>query len=163
MAVGAQVSEKQLLSPFVTFLAALLMSLACILYLSKRRHGLKEYACEQVRVKKYLAVAFLLMSYIGVNVYYKSGSDPWTIDYAARVIAGECPFEAYAGWLEYYYGIYPNNILFTVFYSLVLKINLAFGFLVKDHSVLIFVIINCLISTVSVYLIYLILRQITNY
>lgn len=100
-----------------------------------------------------------LLLYIFSNVYYKSGSDLWTVDYTAKVLLGT---EPYIDWCSSYYSQYPNNILITVMYSLGLQWSRLFGVLDYEHPLFIFVAFNCLISCLTTFLVAKILYRCTK-
>lgn len=152
-------SDKQLLSHFATMVVAILL-FAIVLGIHKRLRRVK--LAKRHRHNPWLVLTMTLygaMLYIFANIYYKSGSDLWTVDYTARILVNS---EPYIDWCGSYYSMYPNNIMLTVLYSLGLRINTLFGILDSDNSLFIFVAENCLISCITMVLVAKILYRLTN-
>ncbi len=102
---------------------------------------------------------YIILIYIWYNIYYKSGSDLWTIDYTARVLLNECTATGdIQAWLNHYYSLYPNNILLTCLYTAGLWINKYFGVLDVENGLMILITFNTLISCITIYLIYLYIK-----
>lgn len=152
-------SGKQMLSHFTTMVVAAFLF---VIFLGIQK-GLR---CRKIEKKhrnipwsSLIMALYSLMLYVFANIYYKSGSDLWTVDYTAKVLAGT---EPYIDWCGYYYSLYPNNIMLTVLYSLGLRINALFGVLDSENALFIFVAVNCIISCLTTVLVAKILYKLTE-
>lgn len=134
----------------VLFLGIIFLLNKCIC-----KYGKKSINVDGV-IRKITIAMFFLMTYICCNIYFKTGWDIWTIDYGARTLLGE--YE-YIDWLNYYYGIYPNNILLTWVYCGTLAINKFFGVFDTENAWVVFIILNCIIAWVTVYLTYYCIKK----
>lgn len=152
-------SSKQLVSPPVTIVIALVLYIA-VLGLSKMLpRGNTNRKKRDISWILLIMVLYGVMLYVFANIYYKSGSDLWTIDYTAKVLIGE---ESLIEWCEHYYSVYPNNIMLTMLYSLVLRIHALFGIVDTETAQFSFVAVNCLISCITTVLIAKVLYRVTK-
>lgn len=152
-------SGKQLLSYFTTIVvAAILFGIVLGIQIVFRK---RIAAPERRRIPwtPLIMVLYGVMLYIFANIYYKSGSDLWTIDYTAKVLIEKEPL---IGWCEYYYSLYPNNVMLTTLYSLGLQIHALFGIVDSENAQFTFVAVNCLISCITTVLVAKILYKLTN-
>lgn len=150
-------SSKQLLSSITTIaVASVLFMLA--LGVQKGFHGSERNQRSFSRIPLIMAL-YGVMLYVFANIYYKSGSDLWTIDYTAKVLIEE---EPYIDWCTEYYSRSPNNIMLTVLYSLVLRIHSLFGVVDRENPQFTLVAVNCLISCITVVLVAKILYKLTK-
>lgn len=105
------------------------------------------------------AGVWIFSIYIFYNIYFRTGWDVWTIDYAAKVLNGKAE---YIDWLDWYFGRYPNNILLTYVYAVTLKINDLFGIIDTQNGQVVFVCLNSLIACISSWLVYDCIKKICN-
>lgn len=108
------------------------------------------------RVSSVLAI---VMFWVWCNVYFKVGWDVWTIDYAAKVLAGQAE---YITWLTSYLSQYPNNLVLVWIYSITLKINSMVGIIDVNNGQIVFIFLNTIISWLTVVLTYWCIKKKTN-
>jgi len=96
-------------------------------------------------------IIFILQICIFLSIFFETGWDVWTIDYAARVLIDEYD---YIDWLTIYYSKYPNNIILTVIYAINLKIAAVMGLNDVCNGVIINIALNCILAQVATYLVY---------
>lgn len=143
----------------IIFIAVLSVLIFIGVYLLlKKRNLLKTGLFDRMVVCLTVAV-WIIAVYIFYNIYFRTGWDVWTIDYAAKVLLQK---EEYIDWLDWYYGRYPNNILLTYVYAVSLKINDLFGILDTENGQMIFVGINSLAACVSAWLVYDCVRKLCD-
>lgn len=102
---------------------------------------------------------WIFSGYIFCNIYFRTGWDVWTIDYAAKVLNGKTE---YIDWLNWYFGKYPNNILLTSVYAAALKINDLFGIFDTQNGQIVFICLNSLSACLSAWLTYDCVKKICN-
>lgn len=126
--------------------------LAGIIVLKKRMEKRVLRISYDRAVKVMSFVFFVLQIYVMYNIFFETGWDAGikVIPAAERI--------ALNGDLEFlkdpYFSTYPNNLLLITIFAAVLKINYHFGVFLEDYYLMAIVILNCMISTVSAYLIY---------
>lgn len=152
-------SSKQLLSSITTLTVAVVLFMF-ILGIQKGFHRRKiERNHRSIPWIPLIMILYGVMLYVFVNIYYKSGSDLWTIDYTAKVLIEE---EPYIDWCTEYYSQYPNNIMLTMLYSLVLRIHSLFGVVDSENAQFTLAAVNCLISCITTVLVAKILYKLTK-
>lgn len=101
-------------------------------------------------VKAVTVCLFLGQLYVSYNILFYTG---WDVEYilstAEALAAGE-PMESFS----YYYSKYPNNLLLVLVQSICLKINSAVGIFEGDRQFMCIIFLNCIISSLSCFLIY---------
>lgn len=110
-------------------------------------------------VLRFITSLWFISLYVFYNIYFKTGWDVWTIDYAARVLIGK---NDYIDWLTLFYGNYSNNIVLTYLYAACLKINELFGVLDVENGLMVFVGFNLLMSYSAAGLVYYCLKKLIN-
>ncbi|MBR3280229.1 MAG: hypothetical protein IKI57_00070 [Clostridia bacterium] len=110
-------------------------------------------------VKVFLVVFFIMQVIIFYNIYFETGWDSFAVSNAAREIAynNELALPSIT-----YLSQCPNNILITLFYTFILKLNLILGLFKIDYDLMSIIVINCLISSYTSYLIYKIGKKLFN-
>lgn len=126
-----------------------------ILYMGlKKRYIIK--SCSKSfnydQIVKVTAICLLLVQiYIAWNILFFAGWDAAGVVNAAReLVLGE-PSQM-SSW--YNFSVYPNNLFIVYVQALMLEINKWIGIFNGDALLMPIVILNCLINTVSCYLVY---------
>lgn len=98
------------------------------------------------------AVLLLLQIFICYNIFFETGWDPgYYIIPAARTLLAEGNVNSMK---TGYFNMFPNNLLLVNIYYVILKINDFFGILKNEYQLMIIVIVNCIINTLSCRMIY---------
>lgn len=101
---------------------------------------------------------FLIQIYISYNIYFDTMWDSGLIVENARMIAeGKTDILANS-----YFSMYPNNIFLVWFYSMIFKLNLAFGIFAAADDLMSIIFIQCLLSSFTGYLVWVCTKRSTN-
>ena len=106
----------------------------------------------------FTALLFFGEVYWCYNTYFRTG---WDAGFSVWPAAVEMSYGVPVT-NEWYFSLYPNNILITWIYSVILKINWRFGVLDADTGIFALVTFNCLLSALTAYLLFKIIEKLTN-
>ena len=106
----------------------------------------------------FTALLFLCEVYWCYNTYFRTG---WDAGFSVWPAAVEMSYGVPVT-NDWYFSLYPNNILITWLYSIILRINWRFGILDAPTGIFSLVIFNCLISAITAYLVFRIVEKMVN-
>jgi len=104
-------------------------------------------------------ILFALQVYICYNAYFLTDWDVGTILHVSKKIALGSHITNY---YHYYYSTYPNNILITWIFSIVMKLDRIFGIFDTDSGTMSILILQCVIASFVGYLIFKICIELTK-
>lgn len=142
---------------------AALLSAACVCAdavclasaaLKKRR---KPVAARELsrRVRKVSFLLFVLECYVAYNIYFSTGWDADAVYQSALWLSGgpEAPVS------QWYFSVYPNNLLLLSVETLLLRLNQALGLFEGQRLPMCLVVVNCALNAFSCHLVYATLRR----
>ncbi len=103
-----------------------------------------------------LIIYFFIIMYVSYNVKFCPGWDAGVVLGTSKQILNDNlePFN------NYYYSIYPNNLLITCIYTLVFECNDMFGIFNGENEIMALISVGCLLQTITAYLTFKILCDI---
>ena len=108
-------------------------------------------------------IVFLFQIYLCYNYYFLTGWDVDTVYQAAHNIVNGTLLQSEAyDWYCDYFSKFPNNRVILSVMTLCLQINRVFGVLDPENGVMVFIILNCAISTMTGWLVYKILENLLS-
>lgn len=124
----------------------------------------KEKTFERVNINRIVffgtIVLFLAEIYICYNIFFETGWDSGSyIIPAARMLLAKADVTSIN---ETYFKTYPNNLLLVHIYYVLLRVNEKIGIFSATYQLMIIVIFNCWISSISCWLIYVVARKNTT-
>ena len=124
----------------------------------------KEKTFERVNINRIVffgtIVLFLAEIYICYNIFFETGWDSGSyIIPAARMLLAKADITSIN---ETYFKTYPNNLLLVHMYYVLLRVNEKIGIFSATYQLMIIVIFNCWISSISCWLIYVVARKNTT-
>ncbi len=136
----------------VAFMAALwVVGTALYLHYPKKRPCLCLSSCWRMKlVLPITTIAlFLGQCFMMRSIFFETGWDAYNVLTAARTVAyyGE-------NWSQTYFSIYPNNLLITYIYAVILRINNLVGLFPREIDAMSIVVVNCLLNAISCALVY---------
>ena len=151
-------SRELVVANFVIVIAFAI--LAAILIVLKKRIKLEFPKINYDKIVDILITVFLIMQIvIFYNFYFETAWDPYAVTNAAREISYTQGLTTPA---ITYLSYNSNNVLITLFYAFILKLNLIFGLFPIEFDLMGIIIINCVISSFTSYLVYKIGKQLFN-
>lgn len=140
-------------------LGLLLLCLITIIVL-KHNNKIENFLNYNNRSNKIIIVTvfslFFLQVYFCYNFYFFTGWDADVIFNGASFISKN----NYAAIWKSYYNYYPNNILITYLFSIILKINNFIGVFNFDSGIMSLITIQCMLSSISSYFVYKVIYDI---
>lgn len=94
---------------------------------------------------------FAIQVYISYNILFETDWDAGIILYSVRGFLAGDGLDEFRQW---YFSLYPNNLMLLFYELLVLKINSVFGIFIGQQQLMCMVIINCALSSSACYLVY---------
>lgn len=147
-------------SPLTAWLTVLFVILGIVLWLNLHRWIKKRTVLSMDRIIIILSILlFGIQVFIYYNIFFKTGWDVSAIEAGARVLSGETENTI---WLSSYFGTYPNNIFLTWFYCFTLKIGEILGLAGGENIQMVFIVMNCIISSIAAWLTYWCVKQINS-
>lgn len=146
--------KKEFLFPNFFLVLILLTVFGCSAKIYSRRH---------IKIKLDIRVLSLILLavriYVSYNIYFTTNSwDVSTVINNARYIESNTP-----EYLDhYYFSIYPNNQFIVLVYALIFRLNSLFGVFDTDNGLMFIIAIQCLLSTLTGYLLFEIIKNYTN-
>lgn len=137
------------LAILLCYAVLLLLTVISAYKMSKYRRRLENINWDRI-VKAITACLFLGQLYVSYNIIFYTG---WDVEYilsTSKALAFGEPVESFS----YYYSKYPNNLLLVLVQSICLKINRAVGIFEGDRQFMCIVFLNCVLSSLSCFLIY---------
>ena len=108
-------------------------------------------------VKILFIIFFIIQLYVFYHAYFQTGWDSSTVIQNARwIVSGETNRSLS------YYSQYPNNLFYTLIATGILKFNQYFGLFSNDYDLISIIFVNCIISSISAYLVYKIGSRLFN-
>lgn len=125
-----------------------------IIYLYCKK--VKERTFQKINMDRLVLVAtiilFFVELYICYNIFFETGWDSGTyIIPAARTLLGKADV---TGMNEVYFKTYPNNLFLVHIYYVLLRINEKLGIFTGAYQLMVIVVFNCAISSMSCWMIY---------
>ena len=113
------------------------------------------------KIKLIIATIFLftVQLLLSWEIAFRTGWDPGAVVYGARYAALKDSVGLEN--MSSYFSIYPNNLFLTFVFSLIFKINFLLGGIVSNDYLLL-IVFQCIISTLSGTIVYLIARYFAN-
>lgn len=109
------------------------------------------------RIKIASCVLLMAQLYMLANIFFLTDWDPGVV----YDVVKNLPVNA-SGWENQYLSRYPNNLLLVIIESMLLSINHMAGILSETHELMVFGILNCMVSTYVCYQTYKILFDLTQ-
>ena len=112
-----------------------------------------------IKINCFSLLLFLAQCYISFNIYFNTEEwDSWTLIWNARLIAnGEIN-----GLANEYFSWFPNNQFAVFLLSICFRLNNLLGIFDTDNGLLLIIIIQCLLSTITGKLLFEILLNFTK-
>lgn len=108
-----------------------------------------------VKISHITVFLFFAQVYCGFNFYFETGWDVHEIIKNARLVAEGIT----EGLSNSYFSSYPNNVFLMWLFSTMLKLNNAVGILDTQNGLMFIITIQCLLSSITGYLIYKIIND----
>lgn len=116
-----------------------------IIYFLTKKSWFCRYCSRIIAAASVLLGIFILIA--SYHYYFKTGWDPWVLIRNAYKIAHD-EMETFEHW---YYSIYPNNVLLTYLFSLLIKYSSMLGI---DNYYYVLICFQCVLCAVGAYLTY---------
>ena len=132
----------------------IIIGLLIILFEKKyKKKNKKEYNYDKY-VKIMVFILFFVQIFLFYNAFFETAWDSGVVSNDARILATGS--DVYGNNRVYllYYSVHPNNVLYTLIVTLVLRINGFLGLFVNQYNLMSMVLVNSIISSVSSYLVY---------
>lgn len=137
----------------------LIIASLLIIYLYCKK--VKERAFQRINMNRLVLIAtivlFFLEVYICYNIFFETGWDSGAyIIPAARALLGKLDVTSMN---EAYFKTYPNNLFLVHIYYALLRINEKLGVFTGAYQLMVIIVFNCAISSMSCWLTYIITRK----
>ena len=144
----------------LTFISVITVFAFFLLYLWKKQRidgFFKKLKSKAVIVAT--TVLFILQLIIFYNIFFKTDWDVEQILYAAEAMSKNI-FEP--GAQDWYYMRYPNNLLMTWIFSVIIRVSNLLGFSGEFQHIYAIIIVQCIIACVTAYLLFSTVRMIVK-
>lgn len=137
----------------------LIIASLLIIYLYCKK--VKERTFQKINMDRLVLVAtivlFFVEIYICYNIFFETGWDSGVyIIPAARTLLGKADVTSMN---EVYFKTYPNNLFLVHIYYALLRINEKLGIFTGAYQLMVIIVFNCAISSMSCWMIYAIARK----
>ena len=137
----------------------LIIASLLIIYLYCKK--VKEKTFQKINMNRLVLVAtivlFFIELYICYNIFFETGWDSGAyIIPAARTLLGKADVTSMN---EVYFKTYPNNLFLVHIYYALLRINEKLGIFTGAYQLMVIIVFNCAISSMSCWMIYAIARK----
>lgn len=152
--------KKEFLNSNV-IIVSISIGLLCIGYFIKHKTKLFNFKCHSNKFILFLTlILFILEVYIANNIYFKTGWDAGFINNIAQAIAEKNNDVVINS--SYYFSHYPNNIIITLLFSLIIHIHTMIGFIQPGDGYFGIIIFQCFLFALTGLLIYRIIAAYTR-
>lgn len=103
---------------------------------------------------------FFIQLYISYQIYFYPGWDAMSIVHFAERMEANALDEILPD-ASIYFSVAPNNILLTVFFKQLIHVSRVLGIFTENNSLMMLIAMQCLISSLAVYLVYRCIRKLT--
>lgn len=137
------------LSILLCYIILLLLAIIPVYKINRYRCRLEQINWDKL-VKIMIVCLFLGQLYVSYNILFFTGWDVMHIVSTSKALAFGEPAESFFP----YYSKYPNNLFLVLIQTICLKINHAAGIFEGEKQLMCIVFLNCMISSLSCFLIY---------
>lgn len=104
---------------------------------------------------------FFLQLYISCQIYFYPGWDAGLLVEFAERMESDTVGEMMDG-MSGYFSLAPNNIMLTIFFRRMIRFSRVIGIFTENSSLMMLITVQCLISSITVYLIYQCVKKVTK-
>ena len=153
-------SSKKLF--LISNIIIIIIGLLIIIFEKKYKKKTKKKYNYDKYVKIMMIVLFFIQLFLFYSAFFDTAWDSGVVSNDARILANG--YDIYGNHKVYllYYSLHPNNVLYTLILTFILRINKFIGLFTNHYNLMSVIFINCIISSLSSYLVYKIGKQLFN-
>lgn len=138
----------------VQLLIAALLGITLITFvLKKYNNAINEFLSKNRYIVIIVAVIyFIILVITGYNIYFECAWDPEMLHSSANIIVQGRQKEAWE--LTDYYSTYPNNLMLTAIFTIILKINYRLGIFNAYNGIMSLIVFECILYILTALLVY---------